>query len=77
MVQPSSPHSKPVSYLEVKKKDKPLPCDGENTISIRYTIAGQTQGSVDVMYMVSPGEVVCLLSVLNYLLMHLSDRDLW
>uniref|UniRef100_A0A671V1M6 Alpha-2-macroglobulin-like n=1 Tax=Sparus aurata TaxID=8175 RepID=A0A671V1M6_SPAAU len=49
MVQPSAPHIKSVSSLEVKGKDKPLPCEKEETISIQYTIVGETQGSVDVM----------------------------
>ena len=55
MVQPSAPHIKSVSSLEVKGKDKPLPCEKEETISIQYTIVGETQGSVDVMYLVSCG----------------------
>ena len=55
MVQPSAPHVKSVSSLEVKGKDKPLPCEKEETISIQYTIVGETQGSVDVMYLVSCG----------------------
>uniref|UniRef100_A0A671UXF0 Alpha-2-macroglobulin bait region domain-containing protein n=1 Tax=Sparus aurata TaxID=8175 RepID=A0A671UXF0_SPAAU len=55
MVQPSAPHIKSVSSLEVKGKDKPLPCEKEETISIQYTIVGETQGSVDVMYLVSSG----------------------
>ena len=55
MVKPSSPHSKTVSSLEVKKKLKPLPCDGKATIYIQYAIAGETEGFVDVMWLVSTG----------------------
>lgn len=55
LVQPSSPDSKPVSSLEVKEKKKPLLCDKEETFFIKYTIAGESQGSVDVMYLVSSG----------------------
>uniref|UniRef100_A0A671UYU7 Alpha-2-macroglobulin domain-containing protein n=1 Tax=Sparus aurata TaxID=8175 RepID=A0A671UYU7_SPAAU len=59
MVQPSAPHIKSVSSLEVKGKDKPLPCEKEETISIQYTIVGETQGSVDVMYLIlSRGTIV-------------------
>ncbi|XP_030601189.1 alpha-2-macroglobulin-like isoform X2 [Archocentrus centrarchus] len=52
MFQPSSPDGKTISSLEVKKKDKPLPCDTEEDIYIQYTIVGEAQGSVDVMYLV-------------------------
>uniref|UniRef100_A0A671V1Q7 Alpha-2-macroglobulin domain-containing protein n=1 Tax=Sparus aurata TaxID=8175 RepID=A0A671V1Q7_SPAAU len=62
MVQPSAPHIKSVSSLEVKGKDKPLPCEKEETISIQYTIVGETQGSVDVMYLVSSG-MMCVVLV--------------
>ncbi|XP_070684725.1 alpha-2-macroglobulin-like [Pempheris klunzingeri] len=54
MVRPSSP----VSFLEVKKKEI-LPCDREKNISIQYALAVQSQGSVDVMYLVlSRGAIV-------------------
>uniref|UniRef100_A0A668ARA8 Alpha-2-macroglobulin-like n=1 Tax=Myripristis murdjan TaxID=586833 RepID=A0A668ARA8_9TELE len=46
--------STPVSSLEVKRNDKtPLPCDKKEPISIKYTIARETPGSVDVIYLVS------------------------
>lgn len=50
--QPSSPDTKTVSSLEVKEKSKPLPCDTEVDISIQYTVVGEVQGSMDVMYLV-------------------------
>lgn len=53
LAQVSSPDTKPVSYLEVKNMDKTLPCDKEEDISIQYTVVGEAQGSVDVMYLVS------------------------
>ncbi|XP_070762047.1 alpha-2-macroglobulin-like [Enoplosus armatus] len=59
VIRPSSPHSKPVSFLNVKKKKTPLPCDSVETISIEYTLAGLTQRSVDVMYLIlSRGAIV-------------------
>ncbi|XP_078102953.1 alpha-2-macroglobulin-like [Sander vitreus] len=55
----SSPDTKTVSFLNVKKKDEPLSCDKEEDIFIRYTIVGEAQGSVDVMYLVlSRGAIV-------------------
>ncbi|KAI9548108.1 hypothetical protein NQZ68_013128 [Dissostichus eleginoides] len=53
MAQVSSPDTKTVSFLEVKKKDKPLPCEKEEEIFIQYTVVGEAQGSVDMMYLVS------------------------
>nr|XP_033487967.1 alpha-2-macroglobulin-like [Epinephelus lanceolatus] len=59
MTQLPSDDTKTVSYLEVKKRDKALPCDEEQDISIHYTIVGEAQGSVDVMYLVlSRGSIV-------------------
>ncbi|XP_073343453.1 alpha-2-macroglobulin-P-like isoform X3 [Pagrus major] len=58
-VRASAPHIKSVSSLEVKGKDKPLPCEKEETISIHYTIVGEKQGSVDVIYLIlSRGTIV-------------------
>ncbi|XP_022624993.1 alpha-2-macroglobulin-like isoform X1 [Seriola dumerili] len=55
----STPDAKTISSLEVRKKDEPLPCDREETISIRYTVVGEKQASVDVMYLVlSRGAIV-------------------
>lgn len=55
MAQLSSPDTKPVSALEVQKKDKPLACDTEVEISIKYTVVGEKQGSATLMYLVSGG----------------------
>ncbi|XP_045930043.1 alpha-2-macroglobulin-like, partial [Micropterus dolomieu] len=52
MAKPFSPDTKTASTLEVKKKDQLLLCDREEDISIKYTVVGETQGSVDVMYLV-------------------------
>uniref|UniRef100_A0A7N9B1K8 Alpha-2-macroglobulin-like n=1 Tax=Mastacembelus armatus TaxID=205130 RepID=A0A7N9B1K8_9TELE len=52
-VQQFSPDVKTVSSLQVKNKDKPLSCDKEEEIFIQYTIVGEAQGSVDVVYLVS------------------------
>ncbi|KAL6104952.1 a2ml1 [Pungitius sinensis] len=48
----SSPDTKTSSSLEVKKKNNPLPCEQEEDFSIQYTVVGEAQGSVDVMYLV-------------------------
>ncbi|XP_027136076.1 alpha-2-macroglobulin-like [Larimichthys crocea] len=59
LAQPPSPDVKPVSSLQVKKKDKPLPCDSDEVISVQYNVVGEAQGSVDVMYLVlSRGAIV-------------------
>ncbi|XP_038548739.1 alpha-2-macroglobulin-like [Micropterus salmoides] len=51
--EPSSPDTKTVSTLEVKKKkDQLLLCDREEDISIKYTVVGENRGPVDVMYLV-------------------------
>uniref|UniRef100_A0A4W6CVY5 Alpha-2-macroglobulin bait region domain-containing protein n=1 Tax=Lates calcarifer TaxID=8187 RepID=A0A4W6CVY5_LATCA len=65
VAQLPSPDTKVVSSLEVMKKDKPLTCEREEDIFIRYTVVGEKQGSVDVMYLVSvnEGEVSFKLSV--------------
>lgn len=54
-VQLSSPDVNSASSLMVKGKNKLLPCDKEEDIFIKYTIVGDAQGSVDVMYLVSGG----------------------
>ncbi|XP_039678890.1 alpha-2-macroglobulin-like [Perca fluviatilis] len=55
----SSPDTKTVSFLDVKKKDEPLSCDKEEDIFIQYTVVGEAQGFVDVMYLVlSRGAIV-------------------
>uniref|UniRef100_A0A667YXW9 Alpha-2-macroglobulin bait region domain-containing protein n=1 Tax=Myripristis murdjan TaxID=586833 RepID=A0A667YXW9_9TELE len=60
LVQASTPDTASVSSLEVKRNDEtPLPCDKKEPISIKYTIAGETQSSVDVIYLIlSRGVIV-------------------
>ncbi|KAG7235002.1 hypothetical protein INR49_003201, partial [Caranx melampygus] len=59
LAQVSTVHTKSVSSLEVKKKDGPLPCDREEEIFIHYTVVGEKQGSVHVMYLVlSRGAII-------------------
>ncbi|KAG7222462.1 hypothetical protein INR49_016231, partial [Caranx melampygus] len=59
LAQASTVDTKSVSSLEVKKKDGPLPCDKEEEIFIHYTVVGEKQGSVHVMYLVlSRGVIV-------------------
>ncbi|XP_032365426.1 murinoglobulin-1-like [Etheostoma spectabile] len=41
------------SSLDVKKKDEPLSCDKEEDIFIQYTVVGEAQGFVDVMYLIT------------------------
>lgn len=55
LAQVSSPHSKTVSSLEVQKKEGILGCDKEEEISIKYTVVGEAEGDVDLMYLVSTG----------------------
>nr|XP_020444082.1 alpha-2-macroglobulin-like [Monopterus albus] len=52
MAQPPSPDTATVSFLEVVKKNDPLPCDKEQDIFIRYTIVGEVHRFVDLMYLV-------------------------
>ncbi len=59
MAQLPAPDTKVVSSLEVKRKDKTLPCDKEENIAIRYTVVGERKSSVHVMYLVlSRGGIV-------------------
>lgn len=53
MVEEPSPDSKFISSLKVDHLDTTLLCDVDSSISIKYTIAGETQGFVNVMYLVS------------------------
>lgn len=61
-MEQASPDTKSVSFLEVKKKDGPLPCESEEDISIKYTVAGEAQGSADLMYLVSGGQAISQLA---------------
>lgn len=53
LLRTSSPDFIPVSSLNVNGKDKPLQCEGDENISIKYVIVGETAGIVDLMYLVS------------------------
>lgn len=55
MAQPISPDSKTISSLVVQEKIKPLSCNMQEDIFIQYTVVGESQGSVDVTYLVSGG----------------------
>ncbi|KAG7240555.1 hypothetical protein INR49_026762 [Caranx melampygus] len=58
LAQASTVDTKSVSSLEVNE-DGPLPCDKEEEIFIHYTVVGEKQGSVHVMYLVlSRGVIV-------------------
>lgn len=50
---PSSLDTKHTSSLEVKTKEGELRCDTEEDITIKYSIVGETQGSVEIIYLVS------------------------
>ncbi|PWA22005.1 hypothetical protein CCH79_00010252 [Gambusia affinis] len=49
---PPSPDTKTSSSLELKK-NLCLPCDQESEVTVKYTIVGEAQGTVDVFYLVS------------------------
>lgn len=53
LIEKASLDSKLISTLKVKNLDTALLCDEDSDISIEYTIAGETQGFVNVMYLVS------------------------
>uniref|UniRef100_A0A3Q3EWB0 Alpha-2-macroglobulin domain-containing protein n=1 Tax=Labrus bergylta TaxID=56723 RepID=A0A3Q3EWB0_9LABR len=57
LVLPSSPDTKSSSSLKVKTKNDQLPCDKEDYFSILYTFVGDTRSAVDVMYLVSGGQI--------------------
>ncbi|XP_043974431.1 alpha-2-macroglobulin-like [Gambusia affinis] len=55
---PPSPDTKTSSSLELKK-NLCLPCDQESEVTVKYTIVGEAQGTVDVFYLVlSRGAIV-------------------
>ncbi|CAN9511030.1 unnamed protein product [Ophioblennius macclurei] len=56
--RPSSPNTKTVSSLNVKSIKEKLPCDSEHSITIEYTIVGEAEGSVDIMYLVLSSNVI-------------------
>ncbi|XP_075891994.1 alpha-2-macroglobulin-like [Nelusetta ayraudi] len=58
-IEEPSPDSKFVSSLKVDHFDTALLCDKDSDISIKYTIAGETQGFVNVMYLLlSRGSII-------------------
>ncbi|KAM8853867.1 alpha-2-macroglobulin-P-like [Synchiropus picturatus] len=52
MFRSPSMDTKSVSSLEVQKKKEDIPCDQDTEISVRYTIAGEAQGSATLVYLV-------------------------
>ncbi|XP_019950602.2 alpha-2-macroglobulin-like isoform X1 [Paralichthys olivaceus] len=59
MTQPASTDTKSVSSLEVVGKDNPLSCDTQAQISIKYTVVGENQGSMMLMYLaLSRGAII-------------------
>ncbi|CAB1348479.1 unnamed protein product, partial [Coregonus sp. 'balchen'] len=61
LIQPTAPHSKTSSSLAIQKMEKPLACGEEGSITIHYTIVGETvpRGSVDFIYLaLSRGVIV-------------------
>lgn len=55
LAQEATSESKTSSTFEVKGKDKPLACDTEEEITVKYTIVGETKGPLDLYYYVSKG----------------------
>uniref|UniRef100_A0A3Q3GEY7 Alpha-2-macroglobulin-like n=1 Tax=Labrus bergylta TaxID=56723 RepID=A0A3Q3GEY7_9LABR len=55
MTRDVSVDSKTVSSLEVQKKEKPIPCDTVEKISVKFTIVGERQGTATFIYVVSDG----------------------
>ncbi|XP_019716994.1 alpha-2-macroglobulin-like isoform X2 [Hippocampus comes] len=51
-VRKPSLETKTVSYLLVKNKDKSIPCDKDEDVTIQYTVVGESQGSADLIYLV-------------------------
>ena len=58
LVQEATVDTKTVSSLEVKKTEDPLVCNGENHITIHYTVVGETAGPLDLMYLVRHAHTV-------------------
>ncbi|KAK6296814.1 hypothetical protein J4Q44_G00329560 [Coregonus suidteri] len=61
LIQPTAPHSKTSSSLDIQEMEKPLACWEEVSITIQYAIVGETvpKGSVDVIYLaLSRGVIV-------------------
>ncbi|KAJ7990516.1 hypothetical protein DPEC_G00301150 [Dallia pectoralis] len=61
VIQPTVPHSKTSSYLDIQKIDETLECEHNVLIAVQYTIVGETipSGAVDVIYLaLSRGAIV-------------------
>ncbi|XP_062328744.1 alpha-2-macroglobulin-like isoform X2 [Osmerus eperlanus] len=54
VIRPIPAESKTISFLDIQKKDDPLPCGEEEQIKVQYTVVGETVagGSLDLMYLV-------------------------
>lgn len=52
LVQDQSLNTKVVSSLEVRADTSPLPCGREQDVVITYTIAGEAEGEMDLVYLV-------------------------
>lgn len=55
VIRPIPAESKTISFLDIQKKDDPLPCGEEEQIKVQYTVVGETVagGFLDLMYLVS------------------------
>ncbi|XP_061682703.1 alpha-2-macroglobulin-like [Syngnathoides biaculeatus] len=51
-VQKPSLDTKTASYLVLKNKDVPIPCDKDEDITIQYAVVGESQGFADLIYLV-------------------------
>ncbi|XP_061924564.1 alpha-2-macroglobulin-like [Entelurus aequoreus] len=59
LVQEPNPHTKTASYLQVKEMKETIPCHSDEDITIRYAVAGESQGTADIIYLVlSRGAIV-------------------
>nr|XP_057935129.1 alpha-2-macroglobulin-like isoform X2 [Doryrhamphus excisus] len=59
LYQEPTPHTKTVSSLTVKKMVDSIPCDADTTLTIQYTIAGESLGIAEIIYLVlSRGAIV-------------------
>lgn len=53
LAQEASSESKTRSSLEVMEKDKPLRCGEDAEIIVKYTLVGEAQGTMELVYYVS------------------------
>lgn len=52
LLQDQSLNSKIISSLDVKAGTSPLPCGQEQDVTVVYTIAGEAEGEMDLIYLV-------------------------